>query len=505
MLDLFSRKSRAICRKTRKAQGKSNYFTLLHSRYSMKMSHLRLPLILLGVLAAVQPGISQQPKAQPLVTSLVTSDVAPLRSVVVLGPADDLLSSTYSYYTDQPFGGPIYVDGAETQHASLVELLRAGGVRTLNVTDLMESAIRNARKQGMLEQAVAEIFPEQAPRLKSRLDQLTASDLLGRSPELFYEHNRDKGYLDPLIPQSPAFFYTRDFAVSTPAGLILTNSRMRHRKYEHRLGRFIFRYADEFKAVPVAFDAEAEGVHCEGGDIIVKDAHTILMGIENFSDREAAQKIAQKLHMDVIGVNMPPISSFSGVNIEIMHLDTVFNLVDKDKVLTVPYFFLSKYDKDNPVTRLLKAANDQPHAKAEKGELEFPSSLNVALESIPKVGWLVRFEAGTGNATEMGKKLGDYVLEQGYHIIPVGGEQGALSEEQYINERVLYELSLQAANVVQLGPGRVIAYAHNKFTNAAMQQAGIKVETFEGKYLADMGGGPHCLTMPLQRGASPGQ
>jgi arginine deiminase len=63
----------------------------------------------------------------------------------------------------------------------------------------------------------------------------------------------------------------------------------------------------------------------------------------------------------------------------------------------------------------------------------------------------------------------------------------------------MYELSMQAANVVQLGPGKVIAYAHNRHTIQALQENGIEVLPFEGKYLADNLGGPHCLTMPLLR------
>jgi arginine deiminase len=115
------------------------------------------------------------------------------------------------------------------------------------------------------------------------------------------------------------------------------------------------------------------------------------------------------------------------------------------------------------------------------------------------VGWLTLFRAGTGEAKELGEKLGNYLLEQGYEIIPVGGEKGNMREEQYLDERALYELSLQAANVVQLAPGKVIAYAHNKYTNQALRQRGVKVLAFEGKYLADSLGGPHCLTMPLVR------
>lgn len=63
----------------------------------------------------------------------------------------------------------------------------------------------------------------------------------------------------------------------------------------------------------------------------------------------------------------------------------------------------------------------------------------------------------------------------------------------------MYELSMQATNVVQLGPGKIISYAHNKYTIQAMRDKGIEVFPFEGKYLADNLGGPYCLTMPLLR------
>ena len=74
-----------------------------------------------------------------------------------------------------------------------------------------------------------------------------------------------------------------------------------------------------------------------------------------------------------------------------------------------------------------------------------------------------------------------------------------MREDQYIDERVLYELSLQGCNVVQLAPGKVIAFAHNTFTNLALERSGVRVLAIEGKYLADSLGGPHCLTMPLVR------
>jgi arginine deiminase len=428
----------------------------------------------------------------------VISDTDPLKSVIILPPSRDERREMYYLYEDTPFYVLTYYDGMAEQYEKLLYLLKSNGVRTLNIVDLLDNAISNARKQGKWEEALAEIFPDEFPRLKNKIDLIGSTVMLGHSPQFFFNYS-EKGYLDSLIPTSSAFFYTRDFAVSTPRGIILTNSRSRWRKYEHRMGRFIFRFADALKGLPIVFDAEAEGVRCEGGDIIVKDERTLLMGIGNRSDREAAQKIAQKLNLEVIGVAMPPVEAESGANMEIMHLDTVFNLVAAKKALTLPYLFLKKYEGDHPIVKYLESIEKQPKKELEKGETDLSSPLKKAIESIPKVGWLTRFQAGTGEAVELHQKLGDYLMEQGYEIIPVGGEKGDMADDRYLDERALYELSLQGANVVQLAPGKVIAYAHNKFTNQALRQSGVKVLTFNGKYLADMMGGPHCLTMPLVR------
>jgi arginine deiminase len=466
------------------------------------MIRKRKVLICLFVLGIVgcSPALpaSASPPDQNKAGECVVSDINPLKSVIILSPSMDDRREIYYLYGDSPLLTLIYMEGAVEQHKLLSDLLRGNGVRVLDMVDLLDNALSNARQAGKLEAALAELFPERFQRLRGVADRMTAPVLLGRSPQFFFNTN-DKGALDPLIPLSAAFFYTRDFAVSTPKGIILTNSRYRWRKSEHRLGRFVFQFADDLRDHPVAFDAEAEGVRCEGGDIIVKDEKTILMGIGNCSDAEAARKIAQKLNMDVIGVAMPPMDKSSGANFEIMHLDTVFNIVDRNKVLTVPYLFLKKYSGDNPIVRYFKAVNDQPKEELTKGEADLPVALDTAIEVIPKVGWLTLFQAGSGEARELGMKLGDYLIEQGYEIIPVGGDMGDMREDQYIDERALYELSLQAANVVQLGPAKVIAYKHNKFTNLALERKGIEVLAFEGKYLADQLGGPHCLTMPLVR------
>jgi arginine deiminase len=437
---------------------------------------------------------------QTSTTSYVVADIAPLKKVIILPPLHDYALQSYYHYADRNFSILFYEDGMISQHRMMVDMLRKNGVEVLNILDLLDNAIANARKAGELEKSLQEIFPQHFARLKDKIDMIDAAHLLGSADDFFYQYD-DKGRFSPLLPPTSELFYTRDFAATTPVGVIITNSKVSYRHYEHAIGRFMFTYADVLKDYKIAFDAEKEGVRCEGGDIIVKDENTILMGINNFSDAEAAKKIAQKLNMDVIGVAMPPYEDFSGTNIEIMHLDTVFNLVDKDKALTVPFLFEKKYAENHPIVKILKAINEKLKTEKERQEEEagFSTSFEKALKYIPQVGWLTHYKAGSGEAVALNKKLVDYLQEQGYTIIWVGGDRGNLRQDKYLLERVLYELSLQAANVVQLAPAKILAYAHNKYTIEALEKNGVKVLSFEAKYLADDLGGPHCLTMPLVR------
>ena len=432
--------------------------------------------------------------------SYVVSDIAPLKKVIVLTPGKDFSRLSYQHYSDRIYGGLTYDDGTISQHEEMVKILKDNGVDVLNVIELLDDAITNARKEGKLGQSMKEIFPSSFPLIKENIKGLDSLALLGRRDKFYYHHDAE-GRFVPLIRPLIWFFYTRDFAVTTPKGVIITNSKTNRRRQEHSIGRFMFTFAQKLKDYKIVFDAEKEGVRCEGGDILVKDENTILMGINNFSDAEAAKKIAQTLNMDVIGVSMPPYKDFSGTNIEIMHLDTVFNLVDKDKALTVPYLFEKKYAQNNPIVKTLKGINEglKAERKKAKEESDYSFSLAKAIKYIPQVGWLTHFKAGSGEAVELNKKLVDYLIDLGYEIVWVGGERGNLREDKYLLERVLYEQSLQAANVVQLAPGKVLSYAHNKYTIQALRNKGIAVLSFEGKYLADNLGGPHCLTMPLER------
>ncbi|MGH9767056.1 MAG: arginine deiminase family protein, partial [Blastocatellia bacterium] len=335
-----------------------------------------------------------------------------------------------------------------------------------------------------------------------RIDSIDAASALNLRDDHFYA-KRDDGSMDPLFTGAPSMYWSRDFAVSTPKGVVIGNGQHYRRALENSIARLIFQFADELKEFPIVFDAAKEGVYLDGGDMIVLDEKALLLGVGNRTSRDAAPRLAQKLGMEVIAVAMPPADKQSGLNRQLLHLDSIFNLVDTNKALAVPYFLEKRYSESNPVKPILlglAAQTDRIRLAQPEREMTKSDDLRLTVELMPRVGWVTKYEAVSGKATPLDLKLVDYFRERGYQVIYVGGEQGQTPLEKYVIERAMYELRWQGANVVQMRPGRVVAYEHNVHTNEALRRAGVEVLTFTGELLSLNNGGPHCLLMPLVRG-----
>ncbi|MFN0087898.1 MAG: arginine deiminase family protein [Blastocatellia bacterium] len=434
----------------------------------------------------------------------VVSDIAPLRAAIVLALGEQIFKTS-------EFGAaggnrhPIFGGlprGVIREHQALRDLLRSQNVRVYDVRDLLGSAIRNARRQGTLAEWLRETFPATAQKIAQQIDAIDADSILNLRDDHFYEKGQG-GAADPLFPGLPSMYWSRDFAISTPKGIVIGNGQYYRRALENSVARLIFRHADEVKSFPIVFDAAREGVYLDGGDLIVLDDKTLLLGVGNRSSREAAAKLAQQLDMDVLAVAMPPVEKQSGLNRQLLHLDSIFNLVDRNRVLAVPFFLEKEYSDSNPLKPLLlglAAQTEEIRRRKPEREMTKPDDLRLTVEVMPQVGWVTKYHAGSGTPEPLDLKLVDYFRQRGYQVVYVGGERGKLPVEKYLVERAMYELRWQGANVVQLRPGRVIAYEHNVHTNEALRSAGVEVLTFPGDLLSLNNGGPHCLLMPLIRG-----
>jgi arginine deiminase len=143
--------------------------------------------------------------------------------------------------------------------------------------------------------------------------------------------------------------------------------------------------------------------------------------------------------------------------------------------------------------RILSAQSRAPGVKEEQ--------IRSVITQLQGVGWVTLYKAGSGEVDPRVQevKLVDLLRAIGYRVYYVGGEPGGISELKLMIERVLRELRFQAANVLAVEPGKLIAYGGNSHTLAMLRSAKINVSTFPGNELVRWNGGPHCMAMPLQR------
>lgn len=424
------------------------------------------------------------------------SDVARLKSVVVHSPNAEIFKVVTIAPSDHAAMPADYIGAAaQDEHASLVNTLAAHGVQVLQFTALLDEAISNAHANGEWSSWLTQSFGSGVHE-QHDIDAITAEDLIGASDRAFYHVDAVTGHLAPLFLPQKWLFFCRDFAVSTPQGMIICNFINKERSVEPSLARLVFRNTDFFNSVPVAFDAEAEGVYLQGGDIIVKDSQTLLVGVNNMTEQKAAKRLAQRLDMRVIAVNMPPAislsrdiySSFTAANLLFLHLDSVFTLLDNQTFLVVPYW----YEQPDEGTEILR--------NILMGFVPNGSKQMHVVDQMQQTGWVTVYAPRTGTKEDPKLKLVDFLQSEGLTPIYVGGSKSSHNPYKYLVEQVLPELRFQAANTFALTPGELVCYTGNQpFTLAALREHGLKVHEIETHELVRWNGGPHCMTLPINR------
>ncbi|HSK47237.1 MAG TPA: arginine deiminase family protein, partial [Coriobacteriia bacterium] len=135
-----------------------------------------------------------------------------------------------------------------------------------------------------------------------------------------------------------------------------------------------------------------------------------------------------------------------------MHLDTIFNFVDRDVVTLFP-----------PVVDAMQVYSIRPGAGRTLFDITEEKGLLEAAADALGVGEL--------------------------RVVPTGGDSFQSAREQWDD----------ANNVVAIEPGVVVAYSKNTHTNRALRAAGVEVLEIEGSELGKGRGGCHCMTCPIAR------
>lgn len=278
-----------------------------------------------------------------------------------------------------------------------------------------------------------------------------------------------------LNPQ-PNLIFTRDLSAVVGRHLIVSHTATEARARESVMAHVIFDYHPRFAGARDDTIKLPGGVTFEGGDLLVVDEKTVLIGHSERTSFGGVMTIAEELFRrssieNVVMVDLPK-------HRYCMHLDTVFTFASEDEVVYFP-----------PIIGMDERWN-VTHFTASGEEGRFESRV------LPNV------------ATALAE-----LTERDITFIPCGGDD-LLSQQR--------EQWTDGANFFALAPGVVVGYKRNHRTYAEMRDHGYDVVSadefvadydgskngariaveLDGNELSRGRGGPRCMTLPFRRSST---
>jgi arginine deiminase len=411
----------------------------------------------------------------------VHSEVGKLRKVMVHRPELSLQRLTPSNHDDLLFDDVLWVERAQEEHDRFVERMRERGVEVFLLRDLLAEALAASEegRKTLIDLAVSEytVGVSLVEDVRAAVGDLKPEDLATHliGGLTVAESGLDMGKLGSsslpaaaitdestfILPPLPNTLFTRDSSCWIYGGVSINPMYWPARRLEAYNVAMIYRYhpmfadADfEYWYPPLGddgrFHVEDFGrSSLEGGDVQPIGNGTVLIGLSERTQARMIEQIARALFDKgaaerVIAVVMTKDRAH-------MHLDTVFTMLDRDKVTLYP-----------EVVDNVRA---------------------ISLRPDPSGGFHVTEEESLLGA------VADAMGVDRVEVVVTGGDEYQQEREQWDDGN----------NVVALEPGVVVAYERNTYTIDAMRRAGVEVVTIEGFELGKGRGGGHCMTCPLLR------
>lgn len=427
----------------------------------------------------------------------VDNEVERLRRVVVRRPGAEIERMTQHDFERLLFDDILSPDETGREHDTMVEILRGAGAEVLELESLLREAFEAAptvERERLLEHVcecagVIEVAPTLAKWSAERLARAvitgvywheleSVDESLARVRAIAFERR------EMALGPAPNLMFMRDPCASVYdrviRGRMATPARLRESK------TVAFALRQHLGADRIAFDDDDAHRNpryrkFEGGDLLVLSPEVLMVGC---SERTTAQTI-ERLANEALFPNYAALERVYAVLMpearSVMHLDTILTQVDRRMFLG-----------HEPLIRGRAGAPGLQVVEFERGGsprlLESAAPLDVLRE----------------------------VFGQEVEFVPCGGEQ-VLHQER--------EQWTDGANAVCVAPGKIILYARNRKTVAALEAKGFAevrlsatqnpderaagiasgmqaertVFSFSGSELSRARGGGRCLTMPLLR------
>lgn len=401
----------------------------------------------------------------------VFSEIGELQTVLLKRPGKEIENLTPDIMERLLFDDIPHLPVIQAEHDKFADALRDNGVEVLYLEKLSAEAIdASDTKEEFLKRMLDESDIKSENVYQALRDYLLSMNTLDmvetimagvRKKEIDLESNRladisDRHqypfYMDPM----PNLYFTRDPGASIGNGLTINNMTYEARKRETLFLETIMKHHPRFKdgGTEIWRDRNVT-THMEGGDELVLNDKVLAVGISQRTEAKAVEDLALELFEKgssfekVLAIKIPNVRAM-------MHLDTVFTMIDHNKFTIHP------------------------------GILELDGSIDTyILEKSDEAG-----RVKITHETDLTKVLKEALGVEEIELIQCGGGDAIAAPREQWND---------GSNTLAIAPGVVVTYDRNYVSNDLLREKGIKVIEIESSELSRGRGGPRCMSMPLVR------